>query len=735
MRKTKRSPPRLLSCLLLVFLGFALSQATALPARRSGSEPPAALLQVGAAGQVKLDGLLDEPFWLTTQPIGDLTMVEPDEGAAPSERTEIRVAAGVSALYIGIMCFDSAPVRIVSHTMQRDAELRREDHVKLVFDTFLNGRTGYVFAVNPNGARYDALIEKEGELENQQWDGIWEAAVHRSPEGWSAEIYLPVKTIRFAKGLERWGFNVERRIERLLETDRWASPLLNYKVTHVSRAGILEPIPVFEQGLGLTVRPYVRGDRTKEGYGAPHVNDATAGLDIKKNFGGNVSGLLSLNTDFAETEVDTRQINLTRFPLLYPEKRTIFLEGSDIFDFGLGMGFHNRFDLIPFYSRRIGLIEGQVVPLDLSVKATGGVSRFNFGVLDVMTRPVDDLAPRTNLVAARGYQGIWKESRVGFLATAGDPLGRPGSYQVGGDFIYKTTQFQGDKNFLVGVWGLVAGHDDLGKDNTAFGFAVDLPNDLWDVSVSAKRIGADFDPSLGYVPWRGIYKARFDLAYKPRPALSWLRQIWYELFTSLVMDVHGQVQQWSIFTAPVNWHLESGDRIEFNIYPNWERIPERFHITDDVYIDPGTYQWWRYRLELQTAGKRKLAAKASWWFGGYYDGHLHQIQLAATWRPSHHLNLALEGETNLVRVSSGDADILLGRARVDLFITPSFQVLNYVQYDNLSDSIGVNCRLRYTYRSLLDIFLVFNHNWLEIDDIYRTDLNQFLLKVQYSWRR
>ncbi len=722
------------SCLLAILV-FELLTGPVFPAEKGGAAPLAELLQIGAADNVRVDGILDEPFWGKTRPIGDLTMVEPDEGAPPSERTEVRVSASVSALYIGIMCYDSSPDRIVSYTMQRDAELRSEDHIKLVFDTFLNGRTGYIFAVNPNGARYDALIEKEGERENREWDGIWEAAVHRSPEGWSAEIYLPVKTLRFARGLDRWGFNVERRIERRLETDRWASPLLNYKVTHVSRAGILEPVPEFEQGWGLTVRPYIRGDRTKEEYGAPHVNDATAGLDIKKNFGGNVSGLLSLNTDFAETEVDTRRINLTRFPLLYPEKRTIFLEGSDVFDFGLGMGFHHRFDLIPFYSRRIGLIEGQVVPLDLSVKATGGVSRFNFGVLDVMTRPVDELAPRTNLFAARGYQGLWKESRVGFLATAGDPLGRPGSYQVGADFIYKTTQFQGDKNLLLGVWGLVTGREDLGKDNTAFGFAVDLPNDLWDVSVSAKRIGADFDPSMGYVPWRGVYKARFDLAYKPRPSLSWLRQIWYELFTSIVTDVNGQVQQWGIFTAPVNWHLESGDRIEFNIYPQWERIPERFEITDEVYIDPGTYQWWRYRLELQTAGKRRVGAKVSWWFGGYYDGHLNQIQLTATWRPSHHVNVALEGETNFVRVSSGDADILLARARADIFITSNFQLLNYVQYDNLSDSLGVNCRLRYTYRSLLDIFLVFNHNWLEIDNIFRTDLNQFLLKVQYSWRR
>ncbi len=214
MKKWQRPSLRLLSSIPLALLVLDLLALPALPARDDLAKPMAPLLQIGTADQVKLDGLLDEPFWHTTQPIGDLTMVEPDEGAVPSERTEVRVAAGVSALYIGIMCYDSAPDRIVSHTMQRDAELRSEDHIKLVFDTFLNGRTGYIFAVNPNGARYDALIEKEGERENKQWDGIWEAAVHRSSQGWSAEIYIPVKTLRFAQGLDRWGFNVERRIER-----------------------------------------------------------------------------------------------------------------------------------------------------------------------------------------------------------------------------------------------------------------------------------------------------------------------------------------------------------------------------------------------------------------------------------------------------------------------------------------------------------------------------------------
>lgn len=690
--------------------------------------------QVPSSEQIKIDGQLTETFWESTQLIGALTMVEPDEGAEPTEETQVRIAATLQAIYIGVICFDSDPDRIVSHTMQRDARLRGEDHIKLVFDTFLNGRTGYIFAVNPNGARYDALIEKEGLGENIQWDGIWEAAVHRSDSGWSAEFYIPIKTLRFQTGLDRWGFNVERRIQRNLETDRWVSPSRNFKVTHVSQAGQLTGIPAFEQGLGLTVRPYVRGDYTKDGHEADYVADGQAGLDVLKNFGGNVTGLLSINTDFAETEVDTRRVNLTRFPLFYPEKRTFFLEGSDIYNFGMGMGFHHHIDLIPFFSRRIGLVGGEVVPLDVAVKATGGLSRLNFGILDVVTRPVDDLAPRTNLFAARGYQNIWEESKLGFLVTAGDPLGRNGSWQGGVDFIYKTSHFQGDKNFMFGAWGLVTDREDLGKDRTAWGLAVDFPNDLWDISVTAKRIGSDYDPSLGFVPWAGIYKGRFDVAYKPRPDLPWLRQIWYELFTSVVLDVNGQMMKWGIFTAPINWHLESGDRIEINIYPQFEWVPERFDITDDVYVEEGKYNWIRYRVEFQAASKRKVSGKFTWWFGPFYDGNMDQIQVQCNWRPSHHINLALEGERNIGTLPSGDFDIQLGRARVDLFFTPNFQLLNYIQYDNLSNSIGINSRLRWTLRSLLDVFVVYNHNWFDLYGSYVTDLDQFLIKVQYSWR-
>lgn len=715
-----------------ILLSLSLPKFVQSNAKTTAAE--AQVLKTSERIHIKIDGMLAESVWQKAHPIGPLTMVEPDEGVPSSMKTDVRVIMDSQSVFFGIMCFDSDPDKIVSYTMQRDAQLSGEDHVKLVLDTFLNGRTGYIFAVNPNGARYDGLVEREGEGENEQWDGIWEAAAQRLGNGWSAEIYLPVKTIRFATGLRQWGFNVERRIQRLQETDRWAAPNRNFKVTNVGTAGKLTSLPEFRQGAGLTARPYALGNRIKASPEEAVAYNFEPGLDVMKNFGGNVTGLLSVNTDFAETEVDTRQINLTRFPLFFPEKRTFFLEGSDIYEFGLGMSFHHDQDLVPFFSRSIGLHEEETIPIDIAVKATGSTGRFSFGILNSLMRPVQGLSPRTNLFAARGFQSIWEESRLGFLVTAGDPLGRNSSWQAGIDFVYKTSYFQGDKNFLFGIWGLVSNREDVGKDRSAFGIAFDYPNDLWDISFNVKRIGEDYNPSLGFVPWRGIYKANLNLVYKPRPEWPWVRQMMHELFTQAVWDLDGQIFHWRIFTAPLNWRLESGDRVEFNIIPTYERIPEDFELDEDVFVKAGEYNWWRYRLEFQSASKRRVTTKISWWFGTLYDGTMDQLEIDLTWRPSHRVNLGFQGERNWGKLPGGDVDIQLGRARFDLFLTPDFQVLSFLQYDNLTKSLGLNARLRFTFRSLLDIFVVYNRNWLDTEGHFLSELNQFFIKVQYSWR-
>jgi len=697
-------------------------------------DPSYQILQIKKSEIPEIDGRLTDLIWQKASVINTLQMVEPTEGGKPSQRTEIKIAATTDALYFGIYCYDSSPDKITSFTMQRDARLREEDHIKLVLDTFLSGRTGYVFAVNPNGARYDALISGEGLSENLQWDGIWEAAANRTEFGWIVEIYLPVKTLRFRNNLDRWGFNIERRIQRNQETLRWTAANQNYKVTHINQGGLLTGIPDFKQGLGLTIRPFTQVGGTRQAVNGSAEGELRAGLDIMKNFGGNVTGLISINTDFAETEVDARRMNLTRFSLFYPEKRTFFLEGSDVFDFGLGLSSSRSPDIVPFFSRRIGLVNGQTVPISHSFKATGSLGQFNFGILNTMTSRKTGIAPRANLFAARGYQNINKKFKLGFIATAGDPLGRNDAWTGGFDFTYKTTTFQGDKNFLAGIWGLMNKRDGLGNDRTAWGVSFDYPNDLWDIFLTYKRIGRDFDPSLGFVPWKGIQKLNLGFVYQPRPNLTWLRQMFNELFIHWVWDLDGTLYRYSIFTAPINWRFESGDRIEVNFVPTKEVLPESFELSPGVEIEAGTYNWNRYRIEWYSASKRSIMAKLSWWFGEFYNGNLNQYQGEINWRPSHKINVGLQGEIAKGRMKTGLSDMKLLRTRFDLYFNPDFQILNFIQYDNITQSLGLNMRLRWTYRSIFDVFLVYNRNWIETQGRFHGNQDQIFLKVQYSWR-
>ena len=217
---------------------------------------------------VRLDGVLDEPEWNSADQVLNLTMIEPNEGAEPTGATHARVLASSKAIYIGIVCDDPDPSGIVSFTKQRDGNLRSEDHVRLVFDTFFDGRSGYVFQINPSGARYDALINPGGDSENSNWDGIWDAATHRDARGWSAEFWIPIQTLSFREGLEAWHFNVERRIQRLQEIDRWAGPRRDWKLTQMSRAGRLTDLPPFNLGRGLSIRPALTG-----GGGVPASNE------------------------------------------------------------------------------------------------------------------------------------------------------------------------------------------------------------------------------------------------------------------------------------------------------------------------------------------------------------------------------------------------------------------------------------------------------------------------------
>jgi hypothetical protein len=680
--------------------------------------------------EMRVDGVLDEPAWAGAEAADRFVQTDPAEGAPPTGRTVVRVLAGPKALLIGVECDDPAPSSIVSFSVRRDASLGSEDHIRIVLGPFLDGRSGYVFAVNPSGARYDGLINPGGESDNPDWDGIWEAATHRNENGWSAEVWIPVHTLSFDANLRQWHFNVQRRIQRTLETDRWASPARQYQVTQTSRAGLLTDLPQFNLGLGLTIRPALT---TGGGIPEPSANadgEFQPSLDVTQRLGANVLASLTVNTDFAETEVDTRRTNLTRFPLFFPEKRTFFLEGDDIFSFGLGLGQ----DVLPYFSRRIGLVNAQEVPILAGTKVNGRAGATNFGGLMVGTDNQPGVVDDEALMAVgRIKQNIWQESWLGAIATVGDPLGRSGSWLAGADFTYATSHFRKDKNFLVGLWGLAAGRDDVGRDSNAYGFKVDYPNDLWDIQLTAKRIGRDFDPSVGFVPRAGVYLVNGQINNRTRISSGPFQQLLHEFVPSMATDLSGRWESYRLFIAPVNWRFRSGDRFELNANPTGERLIELTEIAG-VLIPPGSYHWMRYRFEVGTAQKRRLYSQVTWWFGGFYDGELDQLIWTGAWNPTPLITLEFSGERNVGRLTTGRIDQTLVGNRLRVNFSPDLSLASYVQYDTDTDSVGVNTRLRWTFSPVGDLFIVYNHNVRDVFDRWQLQSNQLLVKLQYAFR-
>jgi hypothetical protein len=752
--------------------GFARAPLNAQPAvesSRAGSlapsrpaPAPTVLKAAGLSSELRLDGLLSESMWLTADSIGELTEIEPIAGRRPAGRTTIRVLANADRIVIGVRADDSDPAGIVSFARERDASLTNEDHIKFVFDTYLDGRSGYVFAINPNGARYDALIAGQGDTENANWDAVWDAATARTATGWSAEIVIPTRSLQFAGGLSTWGFNVQRRVQRLLETDRWASPVRDFKITQTFRAGRLTDLPPFALGIGLSVRPSIAGASAVAAPGAPRRDEQDLSLDVTQTLGASTLASLTLNTDFGETEVDTRRTNLTRFPIVFPEKRTFFLQGADIFDFGISLGD----DVRPFFSRRIGLLNGNEVPIRAGLKVTGRGSGANVGAIALRTGdlptstgiPVGTSTANT-LGVLRFKQNLGRESTVGVIGSIGDPLGRAHSWMGGLDATYQTSRFRGNKNLLIGIWRLQTDRDSLTGEKSAWGAKIDYPNDLWNLAATFKRIGDGFDPSLGFVPRPSAQIVTFTANYLPRPTRRIMglrvRQMVNEFQPRVVTGLNGTWESYRIFMAPINWRLESGDRFEFNFNPTGERLVAPFAIAPGVTIPVGAYHWHRYRLEGGLAAKRRFSGQITWWFGPFYTGTLDEIIATTAWKPSSLVNIELNATRNVGHLREGRFTQDLVGARLRLNVSPNFQFNSYAQYDNQSDTFGANTRVRWTFSPLGDLFVVYNHNLRhDIDEItgrpygaapqfdptqryprnWGFASNQLLVKVQYAFR-
>jgi len=677
---------------------------------------------------VRLDGRLDEAEWISADSITALYMIEPVVNGTPSFQTIVKILLTPKNIYLGIICKDDQPEDIVAFSKARDSELEDEDYLKVILDTYQDGRSGYIFAINPFAARYDALVSNNGESENPNWDGAWDAQTRIGVDFWSAEIRIPVSTLTYNKSLDSWGFNVERRIQRFLEVNRWSGISMDYTIGQTRYAGLITDLPGFNSGIGLTPRASLVSKVTQDGENKA-VYDWKPSLDVSQRITTDITAQLTVNTDFAETEVDSRQTNLTRFPVLYPEKRQFFLEGADIFDFGLSLGR----SLMPFYSRRIGLYQGNEVPILWGGKVNGKVKKTYFGGLFTQTGAVDSLVSGSKMGVIRIKQNILKESSVGMIATTGDPGALNQAWTTGVDFTYQTSSFGSNKNFLVGAWGMLNNREGLEGDKTAVGFKIDYPNDLWDWFIQYRRVGDAFDPSLGFVSRNGIYSYAGKVDFMPRPDSRLIRQYRFQFSPSLYTDLSHQWESYRVSLTPFSASLESGDRFEFSMQPQGEFLKNPFEISDGVVIEPGGYHFIRNQLEASTASKRAVNGMASYTFGGFYGGRLDQIDLRMNWRIVSVLVLEFMYENNIGSIPAGDFKKELMAMRAALNISSDLNVSVFVQYDNESNTVGSYSRLRWTFAPLGDLFIVYKHNIQpELEDRWQQDQNQIIVKLTYG---
>ncbi|MBI4914904.1 MAG: carbohydrate binding family 9 domain-containing protein [Acidobacteria bacterium] len=691
-----------------------------------------------ASGPISLDGVANEAAWQSAGVIADLVQQAPRPGEPTPYRTEVRFLATADALYVAFDCRDPAPERIAVHTMQRDGEMDGDDTVALVLDTFGDSSRGYALQVNAAGARADGLVISAEEVADD-WDGIWDARAVRTAAGWSAEIVLPSRTIRFAAGLDEWGFNVQRFVPRDRTTLRWSGVSLDADFADMQRTGVLAGVAGLRQGLGLSIVPYglVRYEDDRES--AQSSVTADIGGDLSYSFTPQLTGVISVNTDFAETEADTRQINLTRFPLFYPEKRGFFLEGSDQFQFGASLGS----SFVPFFSRRMGLYAGQQAPIVAGAKVIGRAGRWGLGIVDVLTDDIE-AAPGSNLFAGRLTYDVDEHLRLGAIATDGDPDGIHDNSLAGVDVLWRTATLGGDKNFVASAWAAGAGGDVGEGQRQGWGFKLDYPNDLWDVNASVREFGDALDPALGFLPRSGVRMYSLWGAFQPRPQAgwwsTWIRQFFFELEPSLVSSLDGGTESWRVFTAPFNARTHSGEHLEANWAPQFERLGEPFEIANGVVIPAGDYRFDRFRVEVQSSEHRPWRVEATVWFGTFYTGTLEQWEaLVAYTTPSGHLQLELAAENDFGHLPEGDFIARVVEARVVYSFNPDLVLSGYGQYDSESEEVGLNTRLRWTITPGTDLFVVWNRGWqrpVPVSGWSRLETlgDQAVVKLRYTWR-
>ena len=723
------------------------------------------------SGKIQVDGILNEAAWRESPSISNLTQVEPRPGEPPTEATKIWVAYTTDALYIAVRCEDRNPKQVVATEMKRDAWLMDNDNLEIILDTYHDHRNAYFFSTNPAGALVDGRVTENQEAA-LEWDGIWNVRTSVDDQGWNAEFEIPFKTVGFNPKISDWGFNISRFLAHGRETSRWASPTLDTQLFQTSKAGHLTGIENLSQGIGIDIKPYgitgfTRDIARKNVLLSPgRVMDdslnskVSGGADIFWRLTANLVSSTTVNTDFAETETDTRQVNLTRFSLFFPEKRSFFLEDAGIFEFAKipsngPPGFDMGGDLIPFFSRRIGLVGDPMdtgdyyeVPLRVGEKLTGKIGRFDLGLLDVQTGRYEE-SDRTdkrgfqlaskNLAVGRIKANFLNQSYVGAMFTNGDPTGETGNQMGGVDLKLATSNFLGKgKNASLMLFGTKTKTTGINTRDTAYGGVVSYPNDMVDLQYKWMNIGQNYNPALGFVPRTGVRISSVSGEYAPRPEFLGIRQMSFEFtYDDYYSTTFGDWETKALVLTPFQWHMNSGEMIGYEFAHSKEQLFYPWQISENkgITLPKGKYDYNLHTIMFVSSMSRRFSIMSSFGTGTFFSGPRKRYDAELTWRKNSHLTTSFRIEQNWLNLKEGKLSTSLVSYRLDYGFTPFISLANFVQYDTESRNVGLQSRLRWILKPGNEFYVVLNHGWQENAlDRFESAETRFRIKLNYTFR-
>lgn len=680
-----------------------------------------------------IDGRLDDAAWLQAPVAEGFRQREPSPGALATEGSRFQVVYDSRGIYFGFRFDDSQPGALVRDLRGRDVSTLggrydywgEDDAVALLLDTYHDHRNAFYFSVNPNGAKTDALISAEGTDKNFDWDGVWEAAATVDDGGWTAEIFIPWTTLRFPPASEEMavGLNVQRIIRRKTEETYWAPLSLDETLWWMSRAGHLEGLELPSSVRPVELTPFSVGSRSSGDALEDHGSGWEFGADAKIGLIDGLTADLTWNTDFAQVEVDEQQVNLTRFPLFFPEKRDFFLERAGLFQVGV-----ERFAQL-FFSRRIGLDRsGLPVPIRAGVRVTGRVGRYEIGVIDVQTDDVQEI-PAANHAVVRVRRDLLSRSTVGLLLTNLEGSGAvPDNRVIALDLDLNPWRYLGFDGFIART------SDGKAGDDWGFGGIIHWNTDKLGIRVVVNDYGPAFKPAMGFLPRTGVhhYQPGARLAFRPDwPAV---RRIVFRTVNDLIMD-----QEWEMLTRmsflQSIWTLESADEVTVQVTDRFERLGAPFEIDPGVVIPTGDFAFTSQFVRLRSSDRRPLSGSLKYEWGDFWNGSIRTTEVQLYGKLGSHLSVGPAYARNEVELAGGSFTTNLARLRVGYTPDNGLMFDGFLQYNDVEDAFTTNLRADFIYRPGSHIYLVCNTT-RGLPFERSTDRGrQFILKATYALRR